>query len=183
MRALLLLPGRPLRAPLDRLARSSEAGKLASAANAGLLPPVIASPQGDGKITPLTLRSWAALIMSPRKRTTDADRIALRKRLVKYAVSDEDRFVKVPTSLLVKILPLLDRARKTRGRQPLSGRERVQENTVILLARNRKAELIATGMPRGKAADEAAEWASAQLRKTRNLSATTIKRRMQQRRH
>jgi hypothetical protein len=119
--------------------------------------------------------------MSPRKRTTsDADRIALLKRIVKYAVSEEERFVKVPTALLVAILPMLERRRKSRGRQPLSGRERVQENMVIRLARGRKAELIATGMAKGKAEEEAAEWAAAEL-KTRNLSATTIKRRMQRR--
>jgi hypothetical protein len=123
----------------------------------------------------------AVLIMTTRKRTTDADWIDLLKRIVDGAVYEEERFVKVPTTLLVAILPMLERVRKSRGRQPLSGRHRVQENTVILLARGRKAKLIAAGMPRGKAAEEAAEWASAQLRKTRNLSATTIKRRMQRR--
>jgi len=117
--------------------------------------------------------------MSPRKRTTFADRVYLLKQLVNGA---EERFVKVPTGLLVAILPMLERVRKSRGRQPLSGRDRVHENTVISLARIRKAKLIATGMPKGKAAEEAAEWAAAQLRKTRNLSVTTIKRRMQRRR-
>ena len=121
----------------------------------------------------------AVLIMSPRKRTTFADRVYLLKQLVNGA---EERFVKVPTGLLVAILPMLERVRKSRGRQPLSGRDRVHENTVISLARIRKAKLIATGMPKGKAAEEAAEWAAAQLRKTRNLSVTTIKRRMQRRR-
>jgi hypothetical protein len=119
--------------------------------------------------------------MTPRK-SSDADLIEHFKRIVKDSAYDEEKFVKIRTSLAVAIASLLDRVRKPRGRQRISGRDRVQENTVIFLARGRKAELIAAGMSKGKAAEEAAEWAAAQLRKTRNLSATTIKRLMQRRR-
>jgi hypothetical protein len=116
-----------------------------------------------------------------RRKTSDADRIALFKLIVKSS-DDEDKFVKIPIGLAVAIASLLDRVRKCRGRQQLSGRDRVQENTVMILARARKAELIAAGMSKGKATDQAAEEAAAALSKTRGLSVTTIKRRMQRRR-
>ena len=118
-----------------------------------------------------------------RQRTPNpADQIELFKRLVKYSVYDEEEFVQIPTVIAVAIASMLDRVPKPRGRQRIRGRDRVQEATVIILALARKDELIAAGMPKGKAAEEAAEWAAAQLRKTRNLSATTIKRLMQRRR-
>jgi hypothetical protein len=124
------------------------------------------------------------LTVSPmRQRTPNpADQIELFKRLVKYSVYDEEEFVQIPTVIAVAIASMLDRVPKPRGRQRIRGRDRVQEATVIILALARKDELIAAGMPKGKAAEEAAEWAAAQLRKTRNLSATTIKRLMQRRR-
>lgn len=97
-------------------------------------------------------------------------------------MSEEEEFVTVKTTHLVAILELLKRIKKPRGRQRISGRARVQESVVISLARARKAELIAEGMPSGKATDQAAEEAAAELGKTRNLSPATIKRRMQRRR-
>ena len=115
-----------------------------------------------------------------RRKTSDADRIERFKLWVDMA-DDEEEFVEIPKVLAVDIASLLDRVRKRRGRQPISGRDRVHENTVIALAQIRKAKLIATGMPKGKAEEEAAQWAAARLRE-RNLSVTTIKRLMQRRR-
>jgi hypothetical protein len=110
-----------------------------------------------------------------------ADIIWFLEMLLKHAVAEEEEFITVRTTHLVVILELLKRAKKPHGRQRISGRARVQESLVISLARARKAELIAKGMPRGKATDQAAEEAAAKLGKTRNLSLATIKRRMQRR--
>ena len=118
-----------------------------------------------------------------RQRTPDpADQIRVFKRIVKYSVWDEDKFVKIPTVLAVAIASLLDRVRKPRGRQRISWRDRLQESTVLTSARVRKAKLIAAGMSRGEATEQAAKEAAAELSKTRGLSVTTIKRRMQRRR-
>jgi hypothetical protein len=119
-----------------------------------------------------------------RQRTPNpADQIKLFKRIVKYSADNEEKFVKIRTVLAVAIASLLDRVLKPRGRQRISGRDRVQESVVIMLACRRKAELIAVGMSKGKATDQAAEEAAGKLSKTRLLSVSTIKRRMQQRRH
>jgi hypothetical protein len=115
------------------------------------------------------------------RKSTDADLIKHFQRIVKYSAGDEEKFVKIPTSFAVRIASLLDRVKKPRGRQRISGRERVQEAGVILSAHARKAELIAAGMSKGKATDQAAEEAAAKLSKTRLLAVSTIKRLMQRR--
>src|SRR5712672_1270445 len=96
-----------------------------------------------------------------------ADIIWFLEITLKGAVDAEEEFVTVKTSHLIAILELLKRAKKPHGRQRISGRARVQESLVIWRARARKAELIAEGMPRGKATDQAAKEAAAELGKTR----------------
>ena len=65
----------------------------------------------------------------------------------------------------------------------MSGRDRVDEQMMILTARRRKAELIAEGTTKGKAADQAAEEAArSPFGKRRSIAASTIKRRMEDRR-
>ncbi len=91
------------------------------------------------------------------------------------------RRVKLPTALAVAVLRIAERARKPRGRQPISGRARVQESVVVSQARVRKAKLIAAGVPRGQATEQAATEAFTKLSKTHGLAMTTIKRRMQKR--
>jgi hypothetical protein len=120
--------------------------------------------------------------MTPRKPGDyNADLVKLFKRFVKASAHAKEKFVELPTWMAVDIVPMLERVPKPRGRQRISGQDRVEESTVLLLARARKRELIAAGMPKGKATDQAAEEAAAQLSKTRLLSVSTIKRRMQRR--
>jgi len=116
--------------------------------------------------------------MSTRKRgTSTADRIRGLERQVR---TKGRGYVQVPIRVLAEIFELAKRAPKTRGRQPIGRRAKMYENMVISSARGRKAELIAGGLPRGKATDQAAQEAKAKLKK-RNLALSTIKRRMQRR--
>jgi hypothetical protein len=110
------------------------------------------------------------------------DLIASFNRIVRgSALAGEER-IELSTHFLVAIADLLQYVPKPRGRQPIRVHDRVHEAVEIGAARRRKAKLIAGGMSKGKATDQAAEEATAKLRKTRNLSIQTIKRRMQKRR-
>jgi hypothetical protein len=116
-----------------------------------------------------------------KSRTSDADRLHIFRRIVEGSHDAGERRVEVPTILALAVLRMAERAPRPRGRQPISGRDRVQESMVIILARARKAKLIAAGMPKGKATEQAAEEARKKLAKARNLDVATIMRRMEQR--
>src|SRR5262249_19752367 len=115
-----------------------------------------------------------------RVRATPVECVLLIARIVHAAASEKEPNVTLQTWMMEEILPLLERIAKSHGRPPLTGRQRVHENVVILLARIRKSKLIAAGVLNRKAADQAALEAQARLR-DRNLSVETIKRRMQMR--
>jgi hypothetical protein len=112
------------------------------------------------------------------------DLLAVVERFVSTAESEEAKFVRLNTWLARFTLDLAKRAmKKGRGRKPISRWVKNTENLIIEKARWRKAELVAAGMPREDAADQAAKEASDNLgKRRRNLAASTIKRRMQQRR-
>ena len=111
-----------------------------------------------------------------------ADIIQVVERLLGTEADEEEEveFVRISPALLRALLKLAKSAKKPRGRQYITGREKVREATIILLARARKAELVEGGMPAGKATDKAAAWAADML--GRNLAVSTIKRRTQRRR-
>lgn len=118
----------------------------------------------------------------PKPGDYNVDQVERFKLFVWLSTLEGAKVVEVPTDLALAIVSMLERTRKPRGRQRISGRARVQEGVVMAVARRRKAELIAAGMSKGEATAQAAEEAAAKLSKTRLLSVTTIKRRMQRRR-
>jgi hypothetical protein len=92
--------------------------------------------------------------------------------------NEEVEFVELPKEWVRILLHYAEQARP-RGRQPrLSGRAKMREAMVLARMKARKAELIEGGMRPGRAEEQAAEEAATQLGLSRNLAASTLKRRM-----
>lgn len=115
-----------------------------------------------------------------RRRHQD-DLLDLVERIVVYAEDAGEKTVSLNTKAARELLELAKRAPKPRGRPPVEGRERVQENVALHLARSHKKRLIAEGMLKEAAHEKAAEEASAGMLRGRNLSDSTIGRRMEAR--
>lgn len=115
--------------------------------------------------------------MGKRKQNQD-DLIDLVEKVVASTEEAGEETYAINIKLLRAVLELAKLAPKPRGRQPVKGRDRVQESMAIHAARSRKKKLIADGKPKEKAHEIAAEEAVAKLR-SRNLSVATIKRRME----
>lgn len=106
------------------------------------------------------------------------DMLDLAERLVRYAETEGVQTVTLKTGMARALLKLAKCAPKPPGRQPLKGRDRIQEQVALAFARSRKKALIAGGMPKEAAHKKAAEEAAAKL-KSRNLATSTVKRRME----
>ena len=116
------------------------------------------------------------------RKTHQGDLIHVLEQTVTGAEQAGDETVTLRTVLARALLDLAKRAPKRRGRQRISYPDRVHERTVVRLALRRKKTLIARGMPNEAAHEQAAEEAAAKLQ-SRNIAASTMARRMQQRRH
>lgn len=77
------------------------------------------------------------------------------------------------------ILDMAKHARKSRGAPRLTQRQRMQERMLIMRMRSRKTKLVEEGYRAEEAAQIAAEEAAQKVAKTRNLSVTTLLRRLQ----
>ena len=117
------------------------------------------------------------------KPTNPDDLLAHLDLIISCAEEAEDTKVTLPTRAARFMLELAKRApKKGRGRKAIGGRAKATQNLMIKQARRRKADLVATGMRKEQAADQAAQEASDALGKQgQNLAASTIKRRMQRR--
>lgn len=105
------------------------------------------------------------------------------ERTVSGAEYENEKRISLPTWLVRHLLDFAKRAPNKRpGRQPLRRYQRLAEYFAILTARRRKAQLVAGGMRKEEATNTAAMEATAALGNDRNLSASTIRRRMQRRR-
>jgi len=107
------------------------------------------------------------------------DMLTLAERIISITEEDEEKWITLRTALARDLLDLAKQAPKPRGRQAISGRAKVQERVVIAAARQRKKQLIVDGMRREEAARQAATEARDKLLRVRNLSISTILRRMQ----
>lgn len=91
----------------------------------------------------------------------------------------EQDFV-IPTVVARKLLDLARRVPQ-RGRPRLSGREHVTDWLIVQWVRERKAELVASGIKKEKAAEQAAEEGRRRaLLKGRRLAASTIRKRAEE---
>lgn len=113
-----------------------------------------------------------------KKKQNQDDLIDLVERIVADTEDADEKTVILNTHIVRALLELAKLAPKPRGRQPVKGRDRVQESVTIKAAKSHKKKLIADGETKEKALDKAAEEAAKKLGK-RNLAASTIKRRMQ----
>lgn len=113
-----------------------------------------------------------------KKKQNQDDLIDLVEKVVVATEEAGEETYAINIKLLRAVLELAKRAPKPRGRQPVGGRDQINEKVAIHAARSRKKELIAEGKPKEEAHEKAAEEAVAKLR-SRNLSVNTIKRRME----
>ncbi|RWQ57818.1 hypothetical protein [Mesorhizobium sp.] len=111
------------------------------------------------------------------KRNRD-DLLELLERIVEYTEAAGGKTVTLKTGMARALLKLAKSAPKPRGRQPVTGRDRVQEAVARHIARSRKKKLIAEGMKKEAAHEQAAKEAVAKL-KSRNLAESTMRRRME----
>lgn len=106
------------------------------------------------------------------------DLIWLIDRIVWATEALGEESVALPTGVARVLVDLAKTAKRPKGRQQITGREKVREKAVLAWARGRKRTLIEGGMKKGAAATQAAEEACQRLR-SRNLAVSTIKRRME----
>ena len=111
-------------------------------------------------------------------KTTRDDLIDIIEQIVSATESAGDRTVVLNTGMVRQLLELAKRAPKPRGRPQVKGRAKLQENVVLRTARKKEKVLLAGGMRKGVARKEVTEEAAAKLR-SRNLSAPTMKRRLE----
>ena len=110
------------------------------------------------------------------------DLLAHVEQIIAHTEYAEEKDVTLRTWVARFVLELAKRAPKPRGRPAIHRWAKQREEIVIRAARRHKDDLIAKGVRKEQAADQAAQEASRQLAKDRNLAPTTIKRRMQRRR-
>jgi hypothetical protein len=108
------------------------------------------------------------------------DVLTIVERIVSGAEHAGDKLVDLNIHFARFVLDLAKCAPRAHSRPPLSGRDKVARSMMIKQARRRKADLVAQGVPKGMASDQAAEEAArASEGKRHNLAASTIKRMMQ----
>ena len=113
--------------------------------------------------------------MSARARKTSGgpnrdDVLRIVERIISGAEYAGDQIVELNVHWARFVLELAKSAPKAHSRPPMSGRENIARKMMIYWARQRKAELIAQGLSKGKASDQAAEEA-ARARATQPKSA------------
>ncbi|WP_158665355.1 hypothetical protein [Sinorhizobium fredii] len=108
------------------------------------------------------------------------DLLELVERILADTEDAGEKTVVLNTKAARALLELAKCAPKPRGRPPVKGRDRVNENVALRSARNKEKKLIAEGMPKGAARRKVSEETAVKLRK-RNLDASTIKRRLEKR--
>ena len=113
-----------------------------------------------------------------KKKQNQDDLIEFVERMVADREEADEKTVILNTQMVRALLELAKRAPKPRGRQPVKGRDQINEKIAIYAAKSRKMELIAGDQPKEEAHEKAAEEAVVKLR-SRNLSVNTIKRRME----
>jgi hypothetical protein len=116
------------------------------------------------------------------KTSNPDDLLKLVERIIEGAESEGEKSVTLKTWVARAMLESAKRgAKEGSGRKAIGVRAKVTESVIIIRARQRKADLVAHGMPKEQAADQAAKEASDAFGKRRNLAASTIKRMMQRR--
>ena len=109
------------------------------------------------------------------------DLLILLERIIEGAESEGQKSVTLKTWVARSMLERAKRGTKEgSGRKTISVRAKVTESLIIWEAQQRKTELVAQGMPKEQAEEQAAKEASAEFGEHgRNLAPSTIRRRMQ----